>query len=166
LAYDGSGDQVVEITKSRPGPAIVVLAHGGTGRFVVRGLDDERKPTDSLVDAAGPYTRPLDLASGSTKFLDITADGAWHIEVEGLAMARHVDAETTGHGDDVVFYAGQGGRARWTHDGNARFVVHTYTGSGGNDLIDARGAYDDTVTMDGPGYIEIVADGSWTVAVR
>ena len=146
---------------------IVVLTYGGGARFVVRGLDEDRAPTDSLVDASAAYrgSRPLDLAGKTTKYLDVAAEGTWHIEIQPLTTARHFDSDATGRGDEFAFYAGDPGRAHWTHDGASRFVVRTYTGTGGNDLIDATGRYDETVEMDGPGYVEFVADGAWTVAV-
>jgi hypothetical protein len=167
--YEGRGDDVVEITKPTSGPAIAVFSHSGTSNFQVVSLDASREPIDYLVNQIGIYlgSRPLDFQDGeNTVYLEINADGPWRAELQPLDMARKFDGSTTGRGEEVFAYAGSGGIAHLTHNGESNFQVITYGADGTEYLVNEIGPYDGRVPIDGFVLVDISADGEWSITVE
>ena len=153
--------------------------HSGTGspRGLVASID-----TSGAYDGVRAHqVSPANLfgLTPGTYLMQVTADGAWKIELT-QPMWDSGDAPPfnwSGSGDDVKgpIDLGQGTRSvDITHDGSSSFVVELVKGDGtlAENLVNVTGPYDDSVevkihpiiglTPDIYGLI-IKADGAWTV---
>ena len=111
-----------------------------------------------------PYDGTVLLDAGDQ--LEIKADGPWHLELIPLLSLPAFDKHIDGHGDQVVIYTGARGVLTLTHDGSSNFIVHALTKGRSSGLVNEIGAYSGKVPMAaGPGFIEIHADGNWTLDV-
>jgi hypothetical protein len=168
VVYDGSGDDVIQITK----PAqlnVVDLTYNGGGNFIVVPLDASQQRTGgSLANEIGAYHGivPLDLLSGAnTVYFQIQSSGPWHIEIRSANTVRQFDTTIDGSGDEVLIYQGKMGIATLTHDGSSNFIVIGYSGTGRNGMVNVIGNYNGRVPIAaGPALIEVKADGHWTIA--
>jgi hypothetical protein len=99
--------------------------------------------------------------------LRITAAGRWQIVVRDAAAAPTFSGTTSGHGDAVLTSLGPSGVATITHNGTSNFVVRATTSSAGQDLlVNEIGNYNGRQPWPtGPAFIQISADGDWTVKV-
>jgi hypothetical protein len=108
----------------------------------------------------------LDARGGNTAYLQISSSGPWHIEIRSAKTARRFDTDVDGSGDEVLIYQGRTGIAALTHDGSSNFIVHEYTSTGSNSMVNEIGPYNGRVPIAaGPALVEVLADGHWTIAV-
>jgi hypothetical protein len=166
--YDGTGDDVVAITKPSNGAAIVHATYSAGSNFIVTGLDDNNQQTDVLINEIGAYdgSVPLDFRDTNTTRLEVKASGPWHIEVRDPRSAQPFDSAVQGHGDNVLLYTGKAGIAAISHNGQSNFVVDEYTKSGENLLVNEIGVYNGRVPFArGRSAIAIKADGDWSIGV-
>jgi hypothetical protein len=166
--YDGSGDDVIEITKPASGPAIVHARYTGGSNFVVEALDANNEQTALLVNEIGAYegTVALDFEDTDSSRLQITASGPWHIEVQDPRVAQRFDASVQGHGDNVLIYTGKTGIAAINHSGQSNFVVTQITRTDSELLVNEIGAYSGRVPWAaGTAFVIVQADGDWSIAV-
>lgn len=165
--FNGGGDDVVRLTTT--GARIVTANYAGSGNFVVKALDASNQENDLLVNTIGAYqgTTPLDFGDSQTVALQVNASGPWSIVVRDAIAAPSFTGSTSGHGDAVLISQGPSGVATISHDGHDNFVVKTVTRSGGEDLlVNEIGAYSGRQPWpDGPAFVEITADGNWTINI-
>jgi len=170
VEYSGRGDKVLKISKPADGANLIKLTHDGDSNFIVDQLDSDLKETEGLVNEIGRYsgTTILDLNDGEeTKRLKIQADGKWTIVLSDLATAREMDSSASGRGDDVLIYRGDAGVAKLTHNGESNFIVDFYNEDDSDNLVNEIGKYSgESVIGSGPGFLQIHADGKWTVKVE
>jgi hypothetical protein len=168
VIYDGRGDSVLEIAKPAGTDVVLIdFRHAGGSNFAVKSLDASLGYIDLLVNTIGNYQgRTLvDAEVGeSTKFLEITAGGDWHVEVHPLTAARTFVDAIDGQGDDVVTFLGDPSVGQLTHGGTSNFAVWHYTTDGSDLLVNEIGGYDGSVPIRGAGVLEITADGPWRIA--
>jgi hypothetical protein len=171
--YSGTGDQVIAVDKPNRGePAIAVVTMGGDRNNIVWALDQNLEQTDLLVNTIGTYNGEVlvDLGSsrGETRSLQIRSAGSWTIELRPLSSARSFDTQAAGTGDAVLRYARSGPAvATFTHDGERNFIVWAYRDDGRSDLlVNEIGPYSGSSAIRGPAWVEVRADGAWTIEVR
>jgi hypothetical protein len=165
-AVDGRGDDVV--TLQAQGPLIVHASYTGGSNFVIKGLDASNGDTDLLVNTIGAYngTTALDFDKAVTKSLQITASGPWHLDISSPLSATHFTGSYSGKGDNVLIYDGSSGVATISHDGSSNFVIHTVNSGSADLLVNEIGVYNGKQPWpSGPAFIEINADGNWTITV-
>ncbi|MDH3399020.1 MAG: hypothetical protein OEM81_14500, partial [Acidimicrobiia bacterium] len=125
--------------------------------------------SDLLVNEIGAYsgTRPVNHWSSDEKVrhLDITSSGPWTVNVKPLCTAAAMTGSSISGSGDSVILVSQSGPATITHNGSSNFFVWSYQSSSDRDLeVNEIGPYNGTVLIDaGTDYLEIGADGNWTV---
>ena len=164
VVYDGRGDDVVDLSYPEPTKIAALHAvHQGRSNFIVHGLTNGES-TGGLVNEIGSYDGTVLLESADQ--LEIKADGPWHIELLPLLSLPSFDKHADGRGDQVLIYSGPRSVLALTHDGTSNFIVHAFTKGRSSGLVNEIGAYSGKVPLSaGPGFIEIHADGNWTLDV-
>lgn len=174
FVLSGSGDAVVDIEKSDEPALVHIVGNAASAHFAVinHGVDGER--IGLLVNTTEPYDGilPLDfLDNEQTGRFEVTAAGAWTIEILPLTAMRQVEVpgEIEGTGDDVIGLAG-GTPDTAVITGNAassHFAVKGYGGSGIDLLVNTTDPYEGTVILDSETFImEITAVGPWTISIN
>ncbi len=126
-------------------------------------MDANLEPLGLLVNEIGSYQGTVLLADATVN-LEITASGGWTVTVLPLESARSwIEGGITGQGDDVVFYIGSTTAAAITHDGESNFAVIAHGASDRDLLVNEIGPYNGTVRLPGPSFVEITADGAWSI---
>jgi len=167
--YIGSGDSVISITKpdGQASEAIATISYTGDGYFSVWGLNDSFEDVDLLANGIDSYAGTVLVDPDVTK-LEITASGAWTIQIKPLGAARTFNSGTiTGTGDDVLRWTGRAGTAYITHQGTGYFSVWSWPDTGYADLeVSEIGEYAGTVVFPaGPATLEISAESSWSIGI-
>lgn len=171
IRLNGRGDDVVRLSKPDV-PAVVHLTHQGSSNFIVTSYDSDGARIDLLVNEIGRYdgVRPLDFALNEwTERLEIQADGAWTAVIEPITAATAVAVPNGGYngrGDAVLLLTGgDPDTATLSHSGTSNFVVQAY-GSTRHLLVNEIGVYNGTVIVPRDTVVlEVVADGSWRLAI-
>jgi hypothetical protein len=172
--YSGSGDKVLKVSLTGDYVHIARITSEVGGYFSVKSLDSHGKMLDILVSHVGVYsgTVLMDIEDqGDIKALEISADGAWRLDIGPLEKAPQFTGSASGKGDAVlVVPAGtlKGlASAKMTHKGKSNFIVKAHGGNYPDLLVNAIGNYDGEVVLpEETTTIEIVADGSWTIKVE
>jgi len=168
VVYEGTGTQVIEIQLPNAGEAAAAtITHTGGGNFAIWELDANLEQVDLAVNTIGDYsgTVALNLAGDSTtSSLEITAGGAWRVEVKSLLSLRQFDSGISGTGDDVLLYAGESHVVALSHQGQSNFAIW-FHGENDSDLMaNEIGTYNATVPLNaGPAVLVITADGPWSI---
>lgn len=171
--FAGSGEEVREGVSIQGGLTVVEATHSGESNFQVQLAGGEY---DILfVNVIGSYDgESAELVEEGEYIMDITADGSWEITVR---QPRSGDGEAlpvsySGNGQSVVGpvrFDGTG-VARGTHDGESNFQVTIYpmTGSFGELVFNEIGTFEGetTYSVNGIGWIEVVADGNWNIELE
>lgn len=165
--HAGTGDDVVTI--ARPGPSVVAFECGRcTSNVVVKSNGAE----SLLVNTIGAYKgkRLIDIRDGSyTTTLTITANSAWKLTVGSVVQLGGLAGSPTdpvsGHGDDVLMFAGGFSKAKITNAGESNFVVQeaNLTTSRFNLVVNTIGGYQGTVPLSGPSIVAVTSSGDWTI---
>ncbi len=165
----GAGDSVLSLPDAAGG--IVIAEHEGASNFALNVLDETNQSTgDLLVNTIGSYSGAT--AWGLSSFgdgvtLEITADGAWNIEIIPFSEADAVP--DSGSGDGVYLYEGDSAVLEATHDGQSNFIVREGTDAlfSSGLLINEIGSYNGSVPMQaGPSVLAVEADGNWTLSIE
>lgn len=169
FTISGTGDKVPALTVPGDEPAILDMSHTGASNFAVWTLNASFNNIDLLVNEVGPYQgiRPTNHwdADDAVRYLEITADGAWQVDVRTFCSARSMAGSSiSGSGDEVVLVT-QSGPATFTHNGSSNFFVWSYQSSSSRDLeVNEIGPFNGQELIDaGTVFLEIGADGDWTV---
>lgn len=174
--YTGSGRGTVSFNWS--GRGIVRLTHSGQRNFIVWAYDAANKQVGLLANEIGNYDGvvPLNFEryySDARKF-DITADGAWRIEILPISSAYHMDVPggVRGSGNMVLVLTGN---APSTVEGissstDENFIVWGYP-LDKNDYPDL--IFNEISPFSGSArtdssvkFLEIRATGNWQIIVR
>ncbi|QCW02091.1 cell surface glycoprotein [Natrinema pallidum] len=175
--YEGSGRENLTDLSLDDGLTTVAFEHDGTADFVVMLGGDEEAV---LVNETGMVEGATAIATSAGDYvLDITADGDWTLHV---GQPRAPDAEihtppveASGTGPAVVGPVGIEDTATVSggHDGERNFIVMAYTedDSGqfaGEEVFNEIGAVESDATVDHPGtvWIDVQADGDWSLEVE
>ena len=177
ISQSGTGDSVVTLPADAVA-ALVRVTHEGTSNFQVLALDAQNKRTMSgmRLITIGAYSgivayglHGLDVEEPAAS-LQITADGAWTVDVGPISYATELP--TAGFGDDVFLYNGDATNLALGYDGTAGFDVIEYNNieySNGafsmGILVNQAGPYAGTVPVTaGPSVFTVSAVGPWTIA--
>lgn len=118
-----------------------------------------------LVNTIGDYTgrHIVDTRTGSaTSEFEILAGGNWTLTIEDIASIVPSTGPVTGTGDDVVFLMTGTTKAAISYQGERNFVVKTY-GDRSDLAVNTIGAYEGTVKVPTPSFIQVTASGPWTI---
>lgn len=166
LTQEGTGDTLIELPSTA---GLVTASHNGSANFIVQVLDANNQSTgELLVNTIGAYSGQTAFglnAFGEGARLQITADGAWSLQIAPLADAPEL--APSGAGDAVFLYSGDAGALAITHDGQANFIVMEHTDSmySMGLLVNEIGPYSGTVPLTaGPSVVTVMADGAWTLS--
>jgi hypothetical protein len=170
VTASGEGNAVVEFSTPGDTPALLSATHSGSGAFAVVNPIAGSNRLPLLVSEAGDYEGSASInwiAGEEVDTLEITASGSWTIRATPLVMAdRTFSGKASGRGDAVVL-VDDVGLLTATHDGESVFGVVAY----GNQrivLINEMGSYDGagmTLVPFDAAYLEIIADGNWTLDI-
>ena len=167
VQLSGHGQEVTRAI-SLPAPiSIVVLEHRGTRNFIVKAHIGSRE--ELLANEIGGYHGARPLTAQTPVTFEVSADGAWSIEVKPLTGGGR--SAVSGRGDDVtaLFSAPSAGAWEVQHTGERNFIVKLHC-AGGSELIqNTIGAVGGSVFVrfpKGPCFWEIQADGHWSLQPR
>jgi len=172
LVIDGNGDDVVDVEVPGDKTAVVRITAAGSSNFIVWSLNQDLENIDLLVNTIGSYDGGRPVNTGGfldepIRFLDVSASSTWSVTVESIALARSFGNSISGSSDDVVLVTSSG-IADFEHDGSSNFIVWAYEADGDADLlINVIGEYDAPQVVPGSTqYLDVQADGAWTVDFR
>ena len=161
----GAGDDFFDLDLD--GPSIVVLTHDGRSNFQVLAYPAEGR-RNVLVNVVGGYegTRPLGFSEIPVE-IEIKADGGWTFTVLPLDQALAPSEFIEGTGDMVLDFTAVEGRALvLTHHGTSNFMVLAWADRR-TAMVNEIGVYSGRVRFaPGTQYVEIRADGDWTLQVE
>jgi hypothetical protein len=173
--YTGSGDKVIKVTLTGDYVHIARITSEAGGYFSIKSLDGHGKMLDILVSHVGVYSgtvlMDIDDDEGDIKALEISADGAWRLDIGPLDKAPQFTGSASGKGDAVLVVPSGTlnglATAKMTHKGKSNFIVKAHGGPYPDLLVNAIGNYDGEVVLpEETTVIEIIADGSWTIKVE
>lgn len=168
-SYQGTGTAVVKFTYTQSSPKLITLTHQGASNFIVRPITSGGKQEASIVNEIGDFSGSVVLPK-STRYLEVIADGTWTSAISSLKTAPVVPtAGYQGTGKAVVKLSKasrKGAKVTLTHDGESNFIVRPLKASGKArfSIVNEIGDYSGTrVLPSGTKYLEVDADGSWSV---
>lgn len=177
IIFSGRGDYATETFELESGLTTIQAEHEGGANFAIKVLDGGGNQRELAVNEIGRYsgTRAFAFSSG-TYLLDITASGPWIVEVNQPrpSSAATLPLSEDGRGDSVVgpLRLSEGlARFQLTHQGNANFAAILYRANGRRVdlLVNEIGAYSGSkatrIPDDGIYYLDLTANGSWSVMV-
>ncbi len=166
VTYEGSGDDILAIEPTEPGPMILNISGNQDGRhFAVESFDANGNELDLLVNVTEPYEGMVyDL--GEARELDISAVGSWTVEVEPLRAATEVvvPGKIEGSGDYVFLLDGEPSEASISGNQDARhFAVEAYN-QGSDLLVNTTDPYEGRVRIREDAKVVVMyAVGEWTI---
>jgi hypothetical protein len=165
VPVDGNGDQRVNLPASIAPPAIVHASYEGSGTFTVAGVDAKGARTQTLVASKGAYdgTFPFGFDDASVA-MQITASGAWHLDIGSATLAPRIAGGTSGTGDVVFSYTGPAQKVDVRHAGTSRFVLRVYANAAIVVLVDqSTGSTTQTTLPAGPAFVWVSTTGPWSI---
>ena len=173
IALSGTGDAIPQFTIPADAPAIATITHQGESNFAVITLAEDGSENDLLVNRIGNYAGTVlfdaDEGQHSVAF-EVTADGAWTIDIKPVTEARAWDPASAidGTGDDVLRTDPEpSGLTPITvsHQGESNFVVIAHAPDGAALLVNEIGNYSGEVALGaGSVLVQVNADGTWSIA--
>lgn len=119
-----------------------------------------------LVNTIGAYAgnHIVDTSKGSaTSEFTIQATGNWTLTIADISTIAPSSGVASGHGDQVVFLPGKTTKAAITNQGEHNFVVKGFGGSYAELAVNVIGSYSGTVKLTGPGFVQVLSSGDWTI---
>jgi hypothetical protein len=171
IKLSGRGDKVVRFKIPEDAAAMASFSHGGSGNFAVWTLDSSGDETDLLVNEIGKYSgRVLFDEDGHSVAFKITASGKWSVNINPVQRIPKWDGSEprTGKSDDVVWItADTSGLAtlKLSHRGDGNFAIWAYATDGRELLVNEVGRYSGEVLLGDAFLLEILADGTWSMAL-
>jgi hypothetical protein len=171
IFFDGSGNDVIELTEKWPGAALLhIISTGPRDNFIIYGYDSNGNETDLVANAISPYEgyRPLDFTKEDTVRLEIDAEGEWTIEIYPISRDYfnnvNVPGSYQGNSDDVLLLSGDADLLTAKSEGESNFLVWGYGESEVdlivNEIAPFEGKY---IVPSGVFILEIEAEGSWNI---
>lgn len=150
------------------------MTHSGGSNFAVWVKDSASgRNVDLAANTIGPYdgSAATVLRQGGRFFLDVSADGAWTVEIKRPTnLEARQPGEFSGSGPQVIVLELPQGRVNVTgsHSGRGNFAVWMYGASSDllfNEIGDFEGRQSFSATRAGSYVLAIDADGPWTISV-
>jgi hypothetical protein len=165
----GRGSKVVRLLELSDQVHMVVMTHQGSAGFAVNGLDESGHIAALLSHGYGKYqgTMLLD-ARERPAALQVRASGAWKVVIRDARRAPLWAGTGGGKGSSVrrvePAWAQPLAAIHYSHRGTSNFVIRSYDGRSWDLLVNEIGRQDGETTIPvGSRYIEIEADGAWTL---
>lgn len=96
--------------------------------------------------------------------LEIESGGGWAIAIAPLSFAQQMGNEVTGRGGTVLRVDRGPGVVAYNHNGSRNFIVWSYSGERSHLFANEIGPVSGQRVLDGvPGYLQVEADGDWTL---
>jgi hypothetical protein len=164
--YSGLGDDVISLPRAIKS-FIVESTHSGTSNFAVWTLDKDGENIDLLFNESGSFqgitATGMMKWDASSKFLEVTADGAWTIILKSLEKAQSFNPSGTGQG--VIKYSS--GFRVWSikHSGRSNFAIWQHCSNGNSELlVNDIGDYAGRKKLiSGSCILVVEADGAWSL---
>lgn len=169
VVLEGSGDDIVDLAV-KPARLAHITGNAASRFFAVVPYSGSKRGS-SLVNTTDAYDGivPLDfLKDEKTDSFEVSATGAWRIEILPLSAARSTSDKITGTGDEVVRITGTHSTARIIGNAASRyFGVRPYGGSSTISMVNTTDAYDGRVRIpSGTTYLEVKAEGEWQISLE
>ena len=164
----GSGDAVVEVTRTNWLPAVVhISGNSASEYFAVQTLGTN----NVLVTTMEPYDgiRPLDWDGDKSTGFEIWATGPWRIEMLPLSAIPTFTRSFNGNGTMVVHFTGTGSLARISGNNERQhFEVRALSAYGPYlRLVDTTRPYAGECQISrAPQIFEVQATGPWTITIK
>lgn len=176
FVFSGSGSKVIGI--SWVGRGIVKLSHRGSRNFIVWAYDSVGKRIDLIANEIGNFDGVSALNfrkyyADATRF-EVTADGAWQIEILPVGAAPHLNVAggIDGIGDAILVLTGSVPSFIRASSTSSRhnFIIWAYPEDKNDSpdlLFNEISPYSGEAVMDNNAkFLVITATGSWHIDVR
>jgi len=167
--FQGRGGKVVLLPDLSDRVHMVVMTHQGSGGFAVNGLDGTGHIAVLLGHGYGKYqgTMLLD-AMERPAAVQVRASGGWKLVIRDARRASLWTGKGSGKGSSVLrvepAWAQPLATVRYAHRGTSNFVIRSYDSQSWDLLVNEIGRQDgDTTIPVGARYLEIEADGAWSL---
>jgi len=176
-SFSGSGQTVTDVFEAQRFTTFT-FEHSGESNFIVELIDDDSGDSvDILVNKIGETSGAVGIGLADGNYvLDVDADGDWSIEA-GEPMAPEGEygvppASISGEASDVYGEVEIDGRVTVTgsHDGSENFIVQAWEEANSSGFADELifneiGQFEGetSVNLEGLFYIQVEADGTYTV---
>ena len=172
IILTGTGDSIVDVDRPMS-PALVRIEGNASSRhFSVINYGSNGERIDLLVNTTSPYqgVRPLDfLADEHTTRFEVSASGAWTIEIIPLSNIEFVDVpgEISGTGDYVFGLRGNPDTAAIQGNSTSNFFAVISYGNQRNLLVNTTDPYEGVVIVpSGTLIIEVQASADWVIDIK
>jgi hypothetical protein len=170
--FTGSGDSVLDITSVGTDVMIAQVSHSGSSNFSIVLRDSVLGYQGLKVNTIGSYTGiiPINFENEVNSNLEISADGNWEIKIKPIASSANFDGNSiSGNGDTVIeaYELKSVDSLTISHSGSSNFSIVQYrcNGSYNGLLVNTIGSYSGSnITDSGTCFLEINADGSWSIS--
>ncbi|MFC7096156.1 hypothetical protein [Halobaculum marinum] len=175
--FTGAGTGTTEEFDLQRGPITATFSVDGDSAFTAQLLAVEGQSYDDvylailLAPAAGSQVATVSVAGPHV--LNVETDGAWEVTLAQptATTGQSLPVEASGSGPayvDLVAFDGVT-RVSGTHEGSSNFIVETVPldpDDFGELLFNEIGQFEGTTTarIDGPSYVNVNADGDWTLS--
>lgn len=166
LSFTGVGDDVIELPAALK-QGFVEQTHTGSSNFAVWAIDKNMEKVDLLANEIGNFSGAATFGFGFSddpiKYLEVTADGNWTINIKPITDAPAFSGDGVGSG--VFKGSVTAGSKTFTHNGKSNFAVWQYCTNGHSDLlVNEIGAYTGRkIVKGGSCVMAIDADGTWSI---
>jgi hypothetical protein len=175
VTITGTGTRYVPLDLGSAPMMVASTYSGASGNFSVEAVrpDGGYNFGDLLVNEIGAYSGTaslnMDFPSSPVQAFQVTAGGPWSLHLMPLAWATPFDRFTpmNGTGSTVLHYVGPPGIIRIDNRSSGHFAVVSYSNRGGYlDLMtNAIRPTFETYALPPDVYLEVTADGPWTIDV-
>jgi hypothetical protein len=160
--YTGSGSGVVVVEAPPDGSSVLNFscpACAGPVKVVTNGYPP------LIINKTGPYSGEIlvDTTDGQSMTLTVTADADWTASIAPLHDHPTAPLATSGQGDAVVVITDPATHLALAHDGEGEFSVVVYNADGTSLTIHESGPYSETLSVQSPVIMSVIADGVWAI---
>lgn len=172
IVFKGSGDDVLELKDLNYLYCFRISGNSSSDHFAVKTYDAKGNYSELLVNTTKPYSGVTFDASCEVRTIEVTASGAWTIEVVDLSTVDQATVGNTysGSGDTLLRIPNHGKTATIVgNTGADHFAVIAYDSVGHYDdlLVNATSSYNGKVMLsDSAQFITVKAQGDWTFTLN
>jgi hypothetical protein len=176
--FSGSGTSAEEGLELSPGPILAEFSHSGASNFIVTLVTVQGESyedvylTNEIGETEGSQAATV-TADGEYN-LDVDADGDWEISLEQPTnpQPKPLPVDESGDGPSYIGPYEFSGTTTFqgSHEGESNFIVDSVpvnpSSMGAPGIFNEIGQFEGESTgrVDGLSYLNIMADGSWTLS--
>lgn len=161
-SYAAQGPGVIRLDPPPQSPVVLTLSCPGcTGMVSV--LTDAFPP--GAISATGPYDGSVLLGAidAAPTVLTVTADAGWTASLVPIADHPPAEPSSTGRGDAVLVLPGPATNLDLEYEAAQEYSMVIYQADGTSLTLHDIGPLRETVAVQTPTVVAIVADGAWSV---